>query len=468
MGEIMLITLFRTLILYILIIFTMRVLGKRQIGELQPAELVITILLSEIIVIPMQDTEIPLINTLIPVFVLSGFEMLVSFIGMKSIKFRSVMQGNPVIVIRDGKLNAKKLKELRFTTDDLAEALRKKDIFDISEVQYAIVETDGTLSVLLKKENQPATKSELKINTPKSSLPCIVISDGRIIKTDFAECNTDSDKIKAILKDKHLNEEDVMLMTLDKDGNINILKKDKEKLKRSCIIISIVAFTILVIAAILKFSVFSNLPNKANETGSFTAYIILEILIWVSSGIGASAITLVLSKKYDYENKKKIAITDYYYDSQTLFFEIVKLKPLANDNWIEATKSFESFQSSYAVWKKMLHNRESMRLTKKDNAIKNLVDSIHNEFKTLLESIMVVNLYLNADPSNRIVRDSNKRIFKMELVNNDDVWSPDALIRYTPLAKIKILPLLGQLEKIVTGRKTMTEQDCPSYSSEHC
>lgn len=163
----MLITLFRTLILYILIIFTMRVLGKRQIGELQPAELVITILLSEIIVIPMQDTEIPLVNTLIPVFVLSGFEMLVSFIGMKSIKFRSVMQGNPVIVIRDGKLNAKKLKELRFTTDDLAEALRKR-YFDISEVQYAIVETDGTLSVLLKKENQPATKSELKINTPKA------------------------------------------------------------------------------------------------------------------------------------------------------------------------------------------------------------------------------------------------------------------------------------------------------------
>lgn len=77
-------------------------------------------------------------------------------------------------------------------------------------------------------------------------------------------------------------------------------------------------------------------------------------------------------------------------------------------------------------------------------------------------------MYLNADPSNRIVRDSNKRIFKMELVNNNDVWSPDALIRYTPLAKIKILPLLGQLEKIVTGRKTMTEQDCPSYSSEHC
>ena len=229
-GEIMLITLFRTLILYILIIFTMRVLGKRQIGELQPAELVITILLSEIIVIPMQDTEIPLVNTLIPVFVLSGFEMLVSFIGMKSIKFRSVMQGNPVIVIRDGKLNAKKLKELRFTTDDLAEALRKKDIFDISEVQYAIVETDGTLP-FCTRENQPATKSELKINTPKSSLPCIVISDGRIIKTDFAECNTDSDKIKAILKDKHLNEEDVMLMTLDKDGNINILKRTR-KMKR--------------------------------------------------------------------------------------------------------------------------------------------------------------------------------------------------------------------------------------------
>ena len=225
----MLITLFRTLILYILIIFTMRILGKRQIGELQPAELVITILLSEIIVIPMQDTEIPLINTLIPVFVLAGFEMLVSFIGMKSVKFRSAMQGNPVVVISDGKLNTKQLKELRFTTDDLIEALRKKDIFDISEVQYAIVETDGTLSVLQKEEKLPATKEDLKIHPQKSSLPCIVISEGKIIKTDFGECNTDSDKIKAILKKKHLKESEVMLMTLDKDGNMNIFKKDEKK-----------------------------------------------------------------------------------------------------------------------------------------------------------------------------------------------------------------------------------------------
>ncbi len=226
----MLITLFRTLILYILIIFTMRVIWKTSNRRIAACELVITILLSEIIVIPMQDTEIPLVNTLIPVFVLSGFEMLVSFIGMKSIKFRSVMQGNPVCHSQRLSSTPRSSESLGLQQTTLRRLCAKKIFFDISEVQYAIVETDGTLSVLLKKENQPATKSALKINTPKSSLPCIVISDGRIIKTDFAECNTDSDKIKAILKDKHLNEEDVMLMTLDKDGNINMCsKKDKEK-----------------------------------------------------------------------------------------------------------------------------------------------------------------------------------------------------------------------------------------------
>ncbi|MBS7388752.1 MAG: DUF421 domain-containing protein, partial [Oscillospiraceae bacterium] len=150
----MLINFARTVILYIVIIASMRILGKRQIGELQPAELVITILLSEILAIPMQDTSLPLMNTIIPVLLLVGFEIIISILNLKSVKFRSAMQGNPLIVIREGVIDQKQLKELRFTTDDLLEELRKKDIFDVSQVWYAIVETDGTLSVMLKADEE--------------------------------------------------------------------------------------------------------------------------------------------------------------------------------------------------------------------------------------------------------------------------------------------------------------------------
>ena len=148
----MLVTLLRTIILYILVLITIRVLGKRQVGELQPADLVLTILLSEILVIPMQDPEIPLVHTFIPVLLLIGFEIVISVISLKSLRFRTLLQGNSLIVIRNGVVDQKQLQRLRFTVDDLLEALRKKDVFDITTVQYAIVETDGTLSVLLKPE----------------------------------------------------------------------------------------------------------------------------------------------------------------------------------------------------------------------------------------------------------------------------------------------------------------------------
>ena len=151
----MFITLIRTSVLYIFVIAIMRLMGKRQIGELQPTELVVTLLLSEIIAIPMQDNDISLVSTIVPVLVLVGFEILISVIGLKSVKIRSLMQGNSIIIIRDGKLDLEKIKELRFTIDDILEALRQKDIFDISKVQYAVVETNGTISVMLKPQFEP-------------------------------------------------------------------------------------------------------------------------------------------------------------------------------------------------------------------------------------------------------------------------------------------------------------------------
>lgn len=223
----MLINFARTVILYVVIIASMRILGKRQIGELQPAELVITILLSEILAIPMQDTSLPLMNTIIPVLLLVGFEIIISILNLKSVKFRSVMQGNPLIVIREGVIDQKQLKELRFTTDDLLEELRKKDIFDISRVWYAIVETDGTLSVMLKADEENIKIKDVNLQKPENVYKSVVISDGSLIEKNFPECNMTKAKVERLLRKKNLTVKDVLLMTMDKDEKYDITERDK-------------------------------------------------------------------------------------------------------------------------------------------------------------------------------------------------------------------------------------------------
>lgn len=222
----MFVTLIRTVILYILAIASIRVMGKRQIGELQPSELVITLLISQIISIPIQDTDIPLVNTIIPIFLLVGFEILTSVLNMKSIKFRTFMQGNPQIIINDGVLNQKLLKELRFTLDDLLEALRQKDVFDISQVQYAIVETNGQMSVLLKADYDTVTREDLKLKPKPQGYKCPVVIDGKIIENDFSICNMTTSKVQSIAKKEKLKIENIMLMTVDASENHTIIKKD--------------------------------------------------------------------------------------------------------------------------------------------------------------------------------------------------------------------------------------------------
>ena len=224
----MFVTLIRTVILYVVAITSVRIMGKRQIGELQPSDLVITLLISQIISIPIQDTDIPLVNTLIPIFLLVGFEILTSVFNMKSIKFRSFMQGNPIIIINDGVLNQKLLKELRFTVDDLLEALRQKDVFDISQVQYAIVETNGQISVLLKAEHDTITREDLKLEAEPQGYKCPVVIDGKIIEQDFAVCNMTAGKVQSIAKKEKIQIKDIMLMTVDAAGNHTIIRKDNQ------------------------------------------------------------------------------------------------------------------------------------------------------------------------------------------------------------------------------------------------
>ncbi len=224
----MFVTLIRTVILYLLAVVSLRIMGKRQIGELQPSDLVVTLLISQIISIPIQDTDIPLVNTIIPIFLLVGFEILTSVFNMKSIKFRSVMQGNPVIIINDGVLNQKLLKDLRFTIDDLLEALRQKDVFDVSQVQYAIVETNGQVSVLLKPDHDTVTRKDLQLKPEKQGYKCPVVIDGKIISQDFSICNTNTQKIESIAEKEKIKIQDIMLMTVDAVGNHTIIKKESQ------------------------------------------------------------------------------------------------------------------------------------------------------------------------------------------------------------------------------------------------
>ncbi len=148
----------RAVILYAAVIFVIRLMGKRQIGEMQPSELVITILISEVASLPLQDKSIPVLYAIIPLSVFVSFEIILSALSLKSQNLRSLMQGHEVIVIRNGKIDIKALRTLRMTVDDLEGALRQKDIFDVSEVAYAIFETNGKLSVLPKNQYKKEKK----------------------------------------------------------------------------------------------------------------------------------------------------------------------------------------------------------------------------------------------------------------------------------------------------------------------
>ena len=156
----MLITIIRLVVLYCMINLALRLMGKRQVGELKPTELVVTILLSELAVMPIQDNSLPMTTAIIAAAVLVSLEIISSVIATFSTRFRKVTQGSPVVIIERGKLDQAELTNLRIAYDDLMEALRQKDVFDVTQVQTAIMETNGQISVELKPEHQPLTKED--------------------------------------------------------------------------------------------------------------------------------------------------------------------------------------------------------------------------------------------------------------------------------------------------------------------
>jgi uncharacterized membrane protein YcaP (DUF421 family) len=218
----------RAVLLYLILIFAVRLMGKRQIGELQPTELAVTILISNLATLPIEDPGDPLLVGVIPILVLAGLDVLMSLWQFKSRGIRGLMCGKPAVIIRDGVIDQKKMKELRFTIDDLTESLRIQGIFNIDEVQYAVVETTGAVSVYQKYNYQPATNGSMgTLSKPGQDCnpPCSIIDNGKIIVEGLSEAQMELSVLERTLKRENITLGKVFFMSADKNGEYVIVRK---------------------------------------------------------------------------------------------------------------------------------------------------------------------------------------------------------------------------------------------------
>lgn len=225
----MIITIIRTVILYVFVTLGIRLMGKRQIGEMQPNELVVTLLISEIAAIPLQDTSQPIIDGVVAIFMLVILEIIISVISMKSMFMRKIMNGKSAVIIKNGVIDQNVMRRVRMTVLDLVELLRGQNVFDISTVAFAVLEVNGNLSVLLKSPEQPATAGDLNIEKEDALLPLPVISDGKIIKESLGALEIDETDVTETVKANKTEVKKVFLMTMDRYKNISIIKmREKE------------------------------------------------------------------------------------------------------------------------------------------------------------------------------------------------------------------------------------------------
>ncbi len=225
----MLISFIRTAILYLLVIIVMRIMGKRQIGELQPFELVIAIMISDLAAVPMQNTGVPLVNGIIPILTLLMAQLLFSYIGLKSTKGRAIISGRPTILIENGKLKEKELRKEMFTINELLEQLRIKNISNIADVEFAVLETNGQLSVIPKSQKRPLSPEDLNIQTEYEGIPLVLIVDGNINTENLKTAKLDEKWLSDELKKFGIeNIKDVLFASLDSSGSLYFQVKEKE------------------------------------------------------------------------------------------------------------------------------------------------------------------------------------------------------------------------------------------------
>ena len=216
----------RTILIYLCVLFAMRLMGKRQLGELQPEELVSTILISNLASISIESEEVPITASLIPLFLIAALELLGSMLSFRSQKFFNLMSGRPKTVILNGQIDQKALRILRLTTADLMEALRGKDIFDPRDVSYAIIETNGTLSAALRPERQPATLADLHLAAQQTQATIPFVLDGQVLEDNLRSCGKDRAWLERTAQANTLLPEEILLLVGNDTEDYFLLKKE--------------------------------------------------------------------------------------------------------------------------------------------------------------------------------------------------------------------------------------------------
>ena len=211
----MILSYLRTIILHLVLLLVIRLMGKRQIGQMEASEFVVTMLVANLASIPMQDGAIPLYSGVVPIFTVLGVELVLSALSLRSIRIRKLLCGKPVILIENGNILQQNLKKTRVTMDELIGHLREKDVLDIRSVQYAILETNGNLSVFLYPKERPASAKDAGIPARKQYLPVTIISDGHLMEENLAVAKKDIRWVQRILEEKRVRMEDTWHLSVD-------------------------------------------------------------------------------------------------------------------------------------------------------------------------------------------------------------------------------------------------------------
>lgn len=217
---------FRTILIYLCVLFAMRLMGKRQLGELQPEELVSTILISNLASISIESEEVPVTASLIPLFLIAALEMFGSLLSFHSQKFFNLMSGRPKTVVLNGEIDQNALRMLRLTTADLMEALRGKDVFDLRDVSYAVVETNGSLSVALRPEKEAATLADLGLKVQHTNATIPFVLDGEVLEDNLRWCGKDRAWLKRTAQANTLLIREILLLAGNETEDYLLIKKE--------------------------------------------------------------------------------------------------------------------------------------------------------------------------------------------------------------------------------------------------
>ena len=216
----------RTIILYLVLILVIRLMGKRQVGQMEASEFVVTMLVANLAAIPMQDSGIPLYSGLVPILTVLGAELVLSWLILKSVVIRKFLCGKPVILIDNGRILQDNLRRTRVTLDELTGHLREKDVLDLRTVQYAILETNGNLSVFPYPKDRPASAREAGIQARGQSLPITIIEDGYLSRENLTLSGKDEVWLRRVLADHTATAEETFLLTVDGAGKLLFLRKE--------------------------------------------------------------------------------------------------------------------------------------------------------------------------------------------------------------------------------------------------